>query len=48
MTDIERAAIELAHQVAVLALSEGEEWRLNHPELMDSYQAVMEYLREGT
>ncbi len=48
MTDIERAAIELAHQVAKYAIEMGEEWRLNHPELMDSYQAVMEYLREGT
>ena len=33
---------ELLHAVGKLALEEGETWRLEHPELMDAYQACVE------
>jgi hypothetical protein len=41
------AVIELIHAVGDLALWEGEEWRLDHPALMDAYNACCEeYLPE--
>lgn len=33
---------ELIHQVGKLALEEGELWRLEHVELMDSYNSILE------
>ena len=33
---------ELLYQVGKLAWVNGEEWRLAHPELMDSYSAVFD------
>jgi len=33
------ACDEIDHAVSKLAVEEGEEWRLKHAELMDSYQA---------
>ena len=34
---------ELLHAVGKLAMEEGEAWRLDHPELMDAYQACVEF-----
>ena len=31
---------ELLHAVGKLAIEEGEDWRLRHSELMDSYEAL--------
>lgn len=36
----------LLHAVGKLALYEGESWRLDHPELMDAYNALQELRRE--
>lgn len=33
---------ELLHAIGKLAYLEGEAWRLDHPELMDAYQACLE------
>ena len=36
------AITELLHAVGKLAIEGGEEWRLQHPELMDAYSALQE------
>jgi hypothetical protein len=36
--------MELLAVVGKLAVEEGEQWRLEHPELMDAYQAWCEEL----
>lgn len=41
------AMIELLFQVGKLSLCEGEEWRLDHAELMDAYEAASEELRRN-
>ena len=37
---------ELLHAVGKLAIEEGEAWRLSHPELMDSYEALRSELEQ--
>lgn len=41
------AIMSLLRAVGKLALHEGEDWRLDHPELMDAYAAASEELKCG-
>ena len=44
---LELLAVEmLLHAVGKVAVREGEAWRLDHPELMDAYQALQELYKE--
>ena len=38
---------ELLHAVGKLAVEEGEVWRLEHPELMDAYQACLDAAQQA-
>ena len=40
--DRDKLVTELLHQIGKLMLAGGEEWRLQHAELMDAYQAVLD------
>ena len=42
--EIREAVLELLHAVGKLALEEGESWRLDHIELMDSYSACQDMM----
>jgi hypothetical protein len=37
---------ELIKVVGKLALESGENWRLDHPELMDAYEACLKEMKE--
>lgn len=37
-----KCIMEFLFEVGQLALKEGEDWRLDHPGLMDAYQACLD------
>ena len=39
--------LELLYQVGRLAWSEGEEWQLDHAELMDAYEAASDEIKHA-
>lgn len=47
MNPVFLALADLVNRVGNVAVEMGEEWRLAHPELMDSYEAALDVVNNG-